>query len=117
LGVPVLGHLPDGVPLDEGIKAGHKSLEHFIGVLEYTLKDRHHYHDVMEGKKKDTTILGKNTYVKMLEHMVENYDPKNRPLLSGGGHLNIMSLSTPQKSDGTPTIKNYTLQSDLSLLR
>ncbi|NER11763.1 Amidohydrolase family protein [Muriicola jejuensis] len=76
LGIPMLGHLPDGVSLNEGIKAGHKSLEHFIGVLEYNLKDRHHYHDVMEGKEKDTTLLGNNTYVKMLEYMVKNHDPK-----------------------------------------
>lgn len=35
LNLPVAGHLPNRVPLDEAIKAGHKSFEHFYNILEF----------------------------------------------------------------------------------
>ena len=35
LNLPVVGHLPNRVPLDEAIRAGHKSFEHFYNILEF----------------------------------------------------------------------------------
>lgn len=35
LNLPVVGHLPNRVPLDEAVKAGHKSFEHFYNILEF----------------------------------------------------------------------------------
>ena len=35
LGLPLVGHLPNRVPLNEAVKAGHKSFEHFYNILEF----------------------------------------------------------------------------------
>jgi imidazolonepropionase-like amidohydrolase len=35
LNLPLVGHLPNRVPLDEAVRAGHKSFEHFYNILEY----------------------------------------------------------------------------------
>jgi len=110
LGVPLLGHLPDGVPLDEGVEAGHRSLEHFIGILEYTLTDRHHYHDVMEGNKNDTTILGENEYVTMLEYMVKNHDPRRVDSL-----ITLLSNSDTWVSPSNILNRAYSHQKDSAI--
>jgi tetratricopeptide (TPR) repeat protein len=109
-GVPMYGHLPDGVPLEEGIKAGHKSLEHFIGILEYTSNNRHHFHDVMEGNKKDTTLLGKNTYVKMLEFMVKNHNPNRIDSL-----ITLLKDSETWVSPSNVVNRAYSHQKDSSI--
>ena len=33
--LPLVGHLPNRVPLNEAVKAGHKSFEHFYNILEF----------------------------------------------------------------------------------
>lgn len=35
LNLPVVGHLPNRVSIDEAVKAGHKSFEHFYNILEF----------------------------------------------------------------------------------
>lgn len=35
LNLPLAGHLPNRVPLDEAVNAGHKSFEHFYNILEF----------------------------------------------------------------------------------
>ncbi len=74
LGVPFYGHVPDKVPLEEAIAAGHKSLEHFIGVLEYCSSRSDHFYAVQQGSVEDTTLTGKNNFRKLLEFQVSTFD-------------------------------------------
>jgi len=76
LNIPFYGHIPDAVPLDVAVKAGHKSIEHFFGILEFCSSRNKHYHSVLSGEVEDTTLTGKNLWIKMLDFPVKTHDKK-----------------------------------------
>ena len=76
LKIPFYGHVPDVVPLDVAVKAGQKCIEHFFGILEYCSSRNQHYHSVLSGEAVDTTLTGKNLWIKMLDFPVKTHDKK-----------------------------------------
>ncbi len=86
-GIPFNGHIPDGVPLEEAVAAGHNSSEHFDGILPYCSNQRQRYHAAMRNETQDTAFAPPGIWAKMLRFQVETFD-ENRvdsliALLSG----------------------------------
>lgn len=71
LDLPLVGHLPNRVPLNEAVKAGHKSFEHFYNILEFygdqTGLDR--IEENREGR-----FVGDDYYAR-LDYGYETFDP------------------------------------------
>lgn len=71
LNLPLVGHLPNRVPLDEAIKAGHKSFEHFYNILEF-YSDQKGLNQIEENR--EGRFAGDNFYVR-LDYGYKTFDP------------------------------------------
>lgn len=71
LNLPLVGHLPNRVPLNEAIKAGHKSFEHFYNILEFysDQKGLSQIEETREGR-----FAGDAFYVR-LDYGYKTFDP------------------------------------------
>jgi len=65
------GHIPRKVKVEDAVKAGQKFIEHFNGMLEFTVKDRGYYFSVLRGEKKDSVL---SSYTERQRFLAENYD-------------------------------------------
>jgi len=71
LNLPLVGHLPNRVPLDEAIKAGHRSFEHFYNILEF-YSDQKGLNQIEENR--EGRFAGDNFYVR-LDYGYKTFDP------------------------------------------
>jgi imidazolonepropionase-like amidohydrolase len=71
LDLPLAGHLPNRVSLDEAVKAGHRSFEHFYNILEFygDQKGLDRIEETREGR-----FAGDNFYVR-LDYGYKTFDP------------------------------------------
>jgi len=102
LKIPFYGHVPDVVPLDVAVKAGQKSIEHFFGILEFCSSRNQHYHSVFSGEVVDTTLTGKNLWIKMLDFPVKTHDEKKVDPL-----INMLSESATWVSPSNVMTRAY----------
>jgi imidazolonepropionase-like amidohydrolase len=71
LNLPLAGHLPNRVSLEEAVKAGHKSFEHFYNILEF-YGDQKGLNQIEENR--EGRFAGDNFYVRV-DYGYKTFDP------------------------------------------
>lgn len=73
-GIAFSGHIPTKVTLEEAIDAGHHSIEHFYGILEFMSSKREHFYKHKNGVINDPSL---ERYPDQLAFLARTYDSNN----------------------------------------
>lgn len=74
--IPFNGHIPRAVTLEEAVEAGHQSIEHSIGILQFCSDKRDYYYAVQRGEIEDTTLVGPGNSGNRMAFIVSSFDEK-----------------------------------------
>ncbi len=74
LGIPFSGHIPSKVSLEEALEAGHETIEHFYGILEFCSSEKDYLMSLYNGEIKNDTLIGPGTYYNRVNFEINSFD-------------------------------------------
>ncbi|MEX0290730.1 MAG: amidohydrolase family protein [Flavobacteriaceae bacterium] len=97
-GLKFSGHIPIKVTLEEAMDAGHHSIEHFYGILEFMSSRKQHFYDHLKGVINDPEL---NSYPDQQGFLAKTFDAKKLDSVVGilkGKDVWISPTSTVNRS-------------------
>jgi len=82
LGIPFSGHIPSKVSLEEALEAGHETIEHFYGILEFCSSEKDYLMSLRNGEISNDSLIGPGTYYNRLNLIIDAFAPSRQPVLT-----------------------------------
>ncbi len=74
LDIPLTGHIPDQVRIEEAVQVGHRSIEHLYGLAEHCSSQNAYYFDVLRGIETDTLLIGQDGHTNRMKFITSTFD-------------------------------------------
>jgi len=110
--IPLCGHIPEKITLEEAIIAGQQSSEHYNGIMEFMSSKKDYYYSVLRGEIRDSALTGTNSSLKRIEFLAQTFDKGRIDDL-----IKILSKSNMWIDPTWVVIRTYAYLNDSSFTR